>query len=110
MTVWKFKNEARKQEEELENLKQIAASQEQQLKDVTAQATNLIAQQEQMAQSFIEQKNQYALALEQAKTLATSNARPRSHLNEAINELESDFNSMDENEAIEKIKNWIESA
>ena len=31
-------------------------------------------------------------------------------INEAIDELESDFNSMDENEAIEKIKNWIDNA
>ena len=81
--------------------------QEQQLKNVTAQASSLIAQQEQMAQSFIEQKNQYALALEQAKSMAV--AAPKNHLTDAIDELESDFNSMDENEAIEKIKNWIES-
>lgn len=105
----KVKNEAKKQEEELEYLRQIAATQEQQLKDVSAQASNLIAQQEQMAQSFIEQKNQYALALEQAKSMA-QNAPRKTGLSEAIDELESDFNSMDENEAIEKIKNWIESA
>jgi len=104
----KVKAEAKKQEEELEYLRQIAASQEQQLKDVTNQASNLIAQQEQMAQNFIEQKNQYALALEQAKTMAQ--AAPKNNLSEAIDELESDFNSIDENEAIEKIKNWIESA
>ena len=35
---------------------------------------------------------------------------PKHNLSDAIDELESDFNSMDENEAIEKIKNWIESA
>ena len=68
-----------------------------------------------MAQSFIEQKNQYALALEQAKSMATAaaataNAAPRNDLYDAIDELESDFNSMDENEAIEKIKNWIDNA
>ena len=111
----KVKNEAQKQEEELEQLRQIAAAQEQQLKEVTTQASNLIAQQEQMAQSFIEQKNQYALALEQAKSMATAaastaNAAPRNDLYDAIDELESDFNSMDENEAIEKIKNWIDNA
>ena len=104
----KVKKEAQKQEEELEYLRQIAASQEEQLKSVTAQASNLIAQQEQMAQSLIEQKNQYTLALEQAKTMASS-ANSRNGLIEAIDELESDFNSMDENEAIEKLKNWIES-
>ena len=106
----KVKKEAQKQEEELEYLRQIAATQEQQLKDVSAQANTLIAQQEQMAQNFIEQKNQYALALEQAKSMAAANAPSRSGLIDAIDELESDFNSMDENEAIEKIKNWIESA
>jgi len=104
----KVKNEAKKQEEELEQLRQIAANQEEQLKNVTAQASNLIAQQEQMTQSFIEQQNQYALALEQAKSMST--AVPKNNLSDAIDELESDFNSMDENEAIEKIKNWIESA
>ena len=105
----KVKKEAQKQEEELEYLKQLAANQEEQLKTVTQQASTLIAQQEQMAQNFIEQKNQYALALEQAKSMAMA-APKKSHLTEAIDELEQDFNSMDENEAIEKIKNWIESA
>lgn len=110
----RVKNESKKQEEELEYLRQIAASQEQQLKDVTAQATDLIAKQEQMAQNMIEQKNQYTLALEQVKSaqeaaLQAASA-PRANLDEALDELETDFNSVDENEAIEKIKNWIESA
>ncbi len=108
----KVKDANKKQQEELDYLREIAANQEQQLKDVTNQANNLIAQQEQMAQNMIEQKNQYTLALEQAKNLAntqTPNAN-RNNLAEAIDELESDFNSMDENEAIEKLKNWIESA
>lgn len=108
----KVKDEARKREEELEYLREIAQNQEKQLKDVSAQASTLIAQQEQMTQNFIEQKNQYALALEQAKTAAQNAPRQtaRGNLSEAINELESDFNSMDENEAIEKIKSWIENA
>ncbi len=104
----KVRTEAKKQEEELEYLRQIAANQEQQLKDVSAQASNLIAQQEQMTQNFIEQKNQYALALEQAKSMAQQ--APKTELGDAIVELESDFNSIDENEAIEKLKNWIENA
>ena len=103
----KVKNEARKQEEELEYLRQVTADQEKQIKDVTQQASNLIAQQEQMTQNFIEQKNQYALALEQAKSM--TRPQGRYNLDEAIDELESDFNSMDENEAIEKIKNWIDN-
>ena len=107
----KVKAEAKKQEEELEYLREVAANQEQQLKSVTAQASNLIAQQEQMAQSFIEQKNQYALAIEQAKSMASAQtSNSRYNLAEAIDELETDFNSIDENEAIEKIKNWIENA
>lgn len=110
----KVKNEAKKQEEELENLRIIAQTQEKQLQDVTQQASNLIAQQEQMAQNMIEQRNQYTLALEQVKSqamVAQSQTPQRSNaLSEAISELESDFNSMDENDAIEKLKNWIESA
>ena len=106
----KVKTEAQKQEDELEYLRQVTQNQEKQLQDVTNQATNLIAAQEQMTQNFLEQKNQYALALEQAKSMAAlNNQRPKSNLTEALDELESDFNSLDENEAIEKIKNWIES-
>ena len=104
----KAKDESKKQEEELEYLRQVTADQEQQIKNVTAQASNLIAQQEQMAQNLIEQKNQYALALEQAKSMASK--APRHNLSDAIDELETDFNAIDENEAIEKIKNWIENA
>ena len=107
----KVKNEAKKQEEELEYLRQVASTQEKQLKDVTQQASNLIAQQEQMAQNMIEQQNQYTLALEQVKTAQIQpQNNSKYNLSETIDELESDFNSMDENEAIEKIKNWIESA
>ncbi len=111
----KVRKEAKKQEEELEYLRQIAADQEQQIKDVTAQASTLIAQQEQMAQNLVEQKNQYTLALEQVKNaqaqaMAQSKAIPKSALLDTIDELESDFNSIDESEAIEKIKNWIDNA
>ncbi len=111
----KVRKEAKKQEEELEYLRQIAADQEQQLKDVTLKASNLIAQQEQMAQNLVEQKNQYTLAIEQVKNaqaaaMAQNKAMPKSVLLDTIDELESDFNSIDENEAIEKIKNWIDNA
>jgi hypothetical protein len=61
-----------------------------------------------MTQNFIEQKNQYALALEQVKAAQKPQVN-ESNLLETIGELESDLNSMDEDEAIEKIKNWIES-
>ena len=110
----KVKSETKKQEEELEYLRQVTATQEQQLKEVTSQASSLIAKQEQMAQNMIEQKNQYTLALEQVKNAqqAAAEARanaPKINISEAIDELETDFNSVDESEAIEKIKNWIES-
>ncbi len=108
----KVKTEARKQEEELEYLKELAANQEQQIKTVTQQATNLIAQQEKMAQNMIEQKNQYNLAIEQAKTMAKTavkEKRPDNRLEDVISELESNLNSMDETEAVEKIKNWIDN-
>ena len=110
----KVKSETKKQEEELEYLRQITATQEQQLKQVTSQASNLIAKQEQMAQNMIEQKNQYTLAIEQVKSAQAAQAKanasaPRNNLADALDELETDFNSIDEAEAIEKIKNWIES-
>ena len=110
----KVKSETRKQEEELEYLRQVTATQEQQLKEVTSQASNLIAKQEQMAQNMIEQKNQYTLALEQVKNaqaeaIQAQRTSPKINIADAIDELETDFNSVDEGEAIEKIKNWIES-
>lgn len=119
----KVKVEAQKQEEELQQLRQLASTQQQQLKTVTAQASSLLAQQEQMAQNMVEQKNQYALAIEQVKTAqqaaeaaaasasAQGNTKQNSisNLYDTIDELESDFNSIDEYEAVEKIKNWIES-
>ena len=81
------------------------------MKTVTEQASNLIEKHEQMTQNFIEQKNQYALAIEQAKSMASAQTNnSRYNLAEAIDELETDFNAIDENEAIEKIKNWIENA
>jgi len=110
----KVKNETRKQEEELEYLRQVTATQEKQLKEVTTQATNLIAQQEQMAQNMIDQKNQYTLAIEQVKNAQKeaqmkSATAPKYNFTEALDELETDFNSIDESEAVEKIKNWIEN-
>ena len=112
----KVKSETKKQEEELEYLRQIAQTQEAQLKDVTARASDLIARQEQMAQNLIEQKNQYTLALEQVKNAQkmaaqnmAENQNSKTNLFDAIDELETDFNSVDETEAIEKLKNWIES-
>jgi len=108
----KVKDESKKQEEELEYLRKIAANQDEQLKTMAKQATTLLAQQEQMTQNFLEQKNQYALAIEQAKTAALAapkNNKNRGDLQEALSELETDFNSMDENEAVEKIKNWIDN-
>ncbi|MBQ8476500.1 hypothetical protein IJ531_05500, partial [bacterium] len=60
----------------------------------------------------------YTLAIEQVKSAqaaaaqaqAQAAAAPKINLADAIDELETDFNSVDESEAIEKIKNWIESA
>ena len=115
----KVKKETKKREEELEYLRQVTETQEKQLKEVTTQANNLIAKQEQMAQNMIEQKNQYTLALEQVKNAQADAVRsqemrgadvPMIKFEDAIDELEMDFNSVDEQEAIDKIKNWIESA
>ena len=107
----KVKDANAKQQEELEYLREITATQEQQLKDVTTQANNLIAQQEQMAQNMLEQNSKYTLAIEHAKSMSSqSQNSDRGNLADTIDELESDFNSMDENDAIEKLKSWIESA
>lgn len=86
-----------RQNEEMEFLREKSHDQERQLRDVNLKAAELVEKQSQMAQGLIEQQ--------QRETVP-----PSYDLNNAINDLRTDLEVMDDDEAGEKIKSWIEKA
>ena len=77
--------------------------------------------QSEMAQNLIEQQNMQMIQA-QAAAQAAINAQMQQNqgekqpsgtnpinINEELNELSMDFNDIDENIAVEKLKNWIET-
>ena len=111
----KVKKESHRQEEELELLRKQAQAQEKQLNDVNLNAAELIQKQAQMAQNLIEQQNLHAAAIAQAQAQGgqaqtVQNPQPQADndIKDTLDELSMDFSELDENEAAEKLKNWIE--
>jgi len=92
----KVKATQERQREELEMLREKSHDQDRQLRDVNLKAAELIEKQSQMAQGFIEQQ--------QRETVPT----PSYDLNNTINDLRTDLEVLDDDEAGEKIKSWIE--
>lgn len=87
-----------KQREELSLLQEKTYEQERQLRDVNLKAAELIEKQAQMAQGLIEQQQREIIP-------------PHSNeLDNTIKDLKSELEVLDEDEAGEKIKNWIEKA
>ncbi len=84
------------QEEELIRLRQQNEAQEQQIRDLSANAADLIAKQSELHQGLIEQQNRPAIR--------TSGAEIR----EALKELKREFDGVDDSEAGERIRSWIE--
>lgn len=118
----KVKKEAQKHEEELALLRKQNEETERQLKDVNLKAAELIQKQAQMAQNLIEQQNMHAAAIAQAQAQAQAIAAQQAqvgasapkgesepNLKDTLNELSMDIGELDENETVEKLKNWIES-
>lgn len=93
----KMKTSQERQKEELRQLQEKTFEQERQLRDVNLKAAELIENQSKMAQGLIEQQQREYIP-------------PSNDLNNALNELTSDLEDLDESEAGEKIKNWIERA
>lgn len=111
----RVRQEAQRQEEELELLRRKAEEQEKQLQDVNQKAAELIQKQAAMAQNLIEQQNMQMLQAQQAAATAAAN-EPQGHyskrivnVDDEIEELSMDFNEIDEADAVEKLKNWIET-
>lgn len=97
----KLKADAVKQKQELDNLKVKTSEQEKQLRDVNLKAAELIEKQAQMAQGMIEQQSQMQIA---------KNPAAIDDLKSTINDVSSDLAFADDDEAIEKVKSWIEKS
>ena len=112
-------------QEELEQLRQKAKEQEKQLKDVNTKAQELIQRQAAMAQNLLEQQNLQKLQAQQAQAAAQAaqaaqgapvqtEQKPKktkdADIEDAISELAADYSSVDDMEAIEKLKSWIEAS
>lgn len=90
----KAKESQERQKEELELLREKSFEQERQLRDVNLKAAELIEKQSQMAQGLIEQQQRKII--------------PSHDFDDTIQDLRSDLEVLDEDEAGEKIKSWIE--
>lgn len=95
----KVKEDQERQRQELEFLQEKSYEQERQLRDVNLKAAELIEKQSQMAQGLIEQQKR-----------TTVSPQHSDELDNTIKDLRSDLEGLDEEEAGEKIKNWIEKA
>ena len=84
------------QEEELIRLREQNEAQERQIKDLSANAADMIAKQSQLQQGLIEQQNR--------PSIRTSGADIR----DALKELKRELDGVDESEAGERIRSWIE--
>lgn len=91
----KVKREQEQQKEEMELLREKAYDQDRQLRDVNLKAAELVEKQSQMAQGMIEQQQRTVVA-------------PSGDFDNTIMDLKSDLDGIDDDEAGEKIKNWIE--
>lgn len=98
----KVKADQEKQQLELEYLREQSHEQERQLRDVNLKAAELIEKQSQMAQGLIEQQ--------QREVVRPQPQQYSNELDNTLREISSDLEGLDEVEAGEKIKNWIEKA
>ncbi len=108
-----------KNNQELDYLRQRAKEQEKQLKDVNLKAQELIQKQAQMAQNLIEQQNLQKLQAQQVQAMVSQeksevkeakDSKKDSDIEDAISELAMDYSGVDDIEAIEKLKSWIEAS
>ena len=118
----RVKAEQERHNEELNELRAKAREQEKQLKDVNTKAQELIQRQAAMAQNLLEQQNLQKLQAQQAAAqqaqqnqAVQTKEEPKkperdSDIDDAISELAADYSGLDDLEAIEKLKSWIEAS
>lgn len=95
----KIKADQDRQKEEMMMLHEKTQEQERQLQNVNLKAAELTEKQAQMAQGLIEQQRREVVPPQQSEELYNT-----------IKDINSDLAGMDDNEAGEKIKSWIEKA
>ena len=109
----KVKLAQKKQKEELEKLEQKAQEQEKQLRDVNLKAAELIERQSQLAQGLIEQQNYVQSIPQQMQAQQMPHPQQQGFnqddYNETVDELSSNLEDLDSDEAIEHLKSWIET-
>lgn len=115
----KLKEKSEKQQKEVEALRQKAAEQEKQLRDVNLKASQLVERQSQIAQGLMEQQalSQQMVAQisnqQQAVNMAQQAApQPQSEdsLLDVLEDVRSDFSQGDINEIADQVKSWIEKS
>lgn len=84
------------QEEEILRLREQNEAQEKQIKDLSANAADMITKQSQLQQGLLEQQNRPALRNSGAE------------IRDALRELKKELDGVDESEAGERIRSWIE--
>ncbi len=97
MLSQKIKSAKEAQEDELNRLRAQNEAQEKQIQDLSVNAADLIQKQSQLQQGLLEQQSRRA-------AIPTSGAEIR----EALRELKREFDGVDEVEAGDRIKSWIE--
>jgi len=105
----KVAQEQERHDAELEQLRAKTQEQEKQLQDVNTKAQELIQRQAAMAQNLIEQQNLQKLQAQQAAQAQSNASLDKADIDAAVNELAMDFSGVDDIEAIEKLKSWIEA-
>ena len=86
--------------QELEELQEKTYEQERQLRDVNLKAAELTEKQNKMAQGLIAQQ--------QREVVAPQISNMGNELHDTLNDIKSDLDELDGEDAGEKIKNWIE--
>ncbi|MCQ2739560.1 MAG: hypothetical protein MJ237_04960 [bacterium] len=86
------------QEDEMNRLRKQNEEQEKQIKDLSMNAADMIEKQSQLQQGLLEQQSRPAIKASGAD------------IREALRELKQEFDGVDESEAGEKIRSWIEQS
>ncbi|MGN0015616.1 MAG: flagellar M-ring protein FliF C-terminal domain-containing protein, partial [Candidatus Gastranaerophilaceae bacterium] len=111
----KLRKKTEEQQQEVEALRQKAAEQEKQLRDVNLKASQLIEKQAQMAQGLMEQQalSQQVVAQisnQQAQGIPTQQQADIEPLQDVIEDVRADIVQNDSEDLGEQVKSWIEKS
>ncbi len=101
----KIRRAREEQQQEVENLRQLASQQEQQLQAINMRANQLTAQQSELAQGLMEQQQRGAITDQHSSQMPSVE-----QLVEALTGISADISDISDEDAAEKIKSWIEKS